>query len=183
MFMKPLIAGLGGSLRQRSYSRAGLQAALEIVEVAGAESVMLDLRELNLPMYVPDWEIEDYPEMHQAAIRHLIDVCRRADAMIWSSPTYHGTVSGVFKNALDYLEFLMNDKPPYLQGKAVGLIAVSDGITFNAMADSVYELRAWLAPTRVTLEKTDFTPDMVLCGERAIRRLTRLADNLVGFAK
>src|ERR1700675_3553622 len=48
------IVGLGGSLARISRSRAALLTALEGAASAGAETHLLDLRELDLPMYNPD---------------------------------------------------------------------------------------------------------------------------------
>ena len=134
-------------------------------------------------MYVPDWTIDEYPEPQRAAVARFIDSCRRADAMLWASPTYHGTISGVLKNALDYIELMNKDPVPYLQGRVVGLIAVADPLTFGAMTNAVYELRAWLAPTWVTLSRADFDADFRLASLRAERRLTRLVDELLEFAR
>lgn len=175
------IVGLGGTLRERSYSRAALREALRVAVEQGAQTELLDLRELNLPMFVPGYGIEDYPAEHRAAIARLIAGYRRATAMVWASPAYHGTVSGVFKNAVDYVELLSDDHPAYLDGKAVGLIAINDSKTFGAMSNSMHELRAWLAPTHVQLSKHDFDGDMRLSSERAIRRINRLVSELLGF--
>lgn len=178
-----VIIGLGGTLRERSYSRAALHEALRIAAEQGAQVDLLDLRVLNLPMFVPGYRVEDYPAEHRAAIVRLIEGCRRATAMLWASPTYHGTVSGVFKNAIDYIELLSDDQPPYLNGKAVGVIAINDSKTFSAMSNSVHELQAWLAPTHVLLNKSDFDKDMRLTNERAIRQMTRLVGELLGFGR
>ncbi len=153
------LVGLGGTLREQSLSRATLHAALNIAARQGAQTELLDLRKLNLPMYVPDWGLSDYPREHQPAIEQFIESCRMSKAMMWASPTYHGTVSGVFKNALDFIEMLSDDTPAYLNGKAVGLISINDSKTFSAMSNSVHELQAWLAPTHVMLKKSDFNTD------------------------
>lgn len=182
MLVKPFIVGLGGTLRERSYSRAALKATLRLAEAEGAQTELLDLRELNLPMYVPDLPVDGYPIQHQAAIAHLLDSCRRADAFLWASPTYHGTVSGVFKNALDMIELLCDDDPPYLAGQAVGPIAVSDLKTFSAMSNAAHELRAWLAPTHLTFDEDDFNPDLTLKDGRPQRRADRLVEELLSFA-
>jgi FMN reductase len=81
------IVGLGGSLARVSKSRAALELALEGASSAGAETTLLDLRELDLPMYNPDNE-----QPTDAAAR-LIDACYSADGMLWSSPMYQGTIS------------------------------------------------------------------------------------------
>lgn len=176
-----LIVGLGGTLRERSYSRAAVLEALRIASEHGAPTEMLDLRELDLPMYVPDWQIADYPAAKQSAITRLIETCQQAKAMVWASPTYHGTVSGVFKNALDYIELMMDDTPAYLNGKAIGVIAINDSKTFSAMSNSVHELQAWLAPTHVKLSKADFDGEMKLASPSGLRRVTRLMNELLQF--
>jgi len=178
-----LIIGVGGTMRERSYSRAAAREAIRIAQTLGAQTDMLDLRALNLPMYVPDWAIDDYPTEHRPAITQLIDACRNATAMVWSSPCYHGTVSGIFKNAIDFVELLSEATPAYLNGRAVGVIAINDSKTFSAMSNSVHELQAWLAPTHVQLGKSDFDTDMHLSSPSAIRRVTRLVNELLQFAK
>ncbi|MDQ4077933.1 MAG: NAD(P)H-dependent oxidoreductase [Chloroflexota bacterium] len=183
MEKKPMIAGLGGSLRESSYSCVALNAALYIAEANGAMTELLDVRELDLPLFVPDLPVEAYPTRYQPNITRLISVCRHASGMIWCSPTYHGTVSGAFKNAVDFLELLIDEQPPYLQGRAVALMTVPDASTFSAMADSVHELRAWLAPTRVVVKEDDFTVDLLLNNERTHRRITRLVQELLGFVQ
>src|SRR5438128_10940770 len=99
------IVGLGGSLARASTSRAALQVALDGAADAGAETQLLDLRDLDLPMYTPD-----DPEPTDAAAR-VIEASYAADGMLWSSPLYHGTISGAFKNALDWLHLLNNREP------------------------------------------------------------------------
>ncbi|MDP9302859.1 MAG: NAD(P)H-dependent oxidoreductase [Actinomycetota bacterium] len=78
------IVGLGGSMAKVSTSRAALVAALEGAASAGAETELLDIRELDLPMYNSD---EDQPT--ESAAR-LIESCHAADGMLWSSPMYQG---------------------------------------------------------------------------------------------
>ena len=94
------IVGLGGSLAEVSRSRAALRVALDGAAGAGADTTLLDLRELDLPMYNPD---HGQPT---AAAARLIEACYAADGMLWSSPMYQGTISGAFKNALDWLHAL-----------------------------------------------------------------------------
>jgi FMN reductase len=168
-------------MRAKSYSRLALQAALKIAEEHGAETLLLDVFELKLPMYLPDEPIEAYPQEHHASIERLIEGCRRSTAMLWASPTYHGTVSGAVKNALDFIELMTDDDPPYLTGRAVGLITASDPLTYGAMINSVFEVRAWLSPGYVTVAEEHFDDDGVLINERVRRRMTRLISNLMRF--
>src|SRR5271167_1005597 len=138
------IVGLGGSLARVSRSRAALQVALEGAASAGAETTLLDLRELALPMYDPD---DDEPG---AAADRLIETCYSADGMLWSSPKYQGTISGAFKNALDWLHLLGAREPPFLHDKVVGLISAAGGTqglqAINTMEFATRALRAWDVP-------------------------------------
>jgi FMN reductase len=138
------IVGLGGSLARVSRSRAALQAALAGAERAGAETELLDIRSLDLPMYDPD-----HDEPTEAAAR-LIEASYAADGLIWSSPMYQGTISGAFKNALDWLHVLGRRDPPYLHDKVIGLISAAGGTqglqAINTMEFSVRALRGWAVP-------------------------------------
>ena len=73
-----------------------------------------------------------------------------------ASPGYHGSVSGMVKNALDYAEDLRHDERPYLEDRAVGLIAVAHGWqtavgTLNQLRQVVHALRGWPAPLGVAI--------------------------------
>ena len=138
------IVGLGGSLAKLSKSRAALRTALEGAASAGAQTQLLDIRELNLPMYDPD---DDAPTADAA---RLIESCYAADGLLWSSPMYQGTISGALKNALDWLHVLGRRDPPYLHDKVIGLISAAGGTqglqAINTMEFAVRALRGWAVP-------------------------------------
>jgi FMN reductase len=138
------IVGLGGSLASISSSRAALQTALEGAAAAGAETELLDIRRLDLPMYNPD---DDEPT---EAATWLLEACYAADGLLWSSPMYQGTISGAFKNALDWLHLLRDREPPFLHDKVVGLISAAGGTqglqAINTMEFAIRALRAWAVP-------------------------------------
>jgi FMN reductase len=139
------IVGLGGSLAEVSRSRAALGVALQGAENAGARTELLDLRELGLPMFDPDHE-----EPVTEAASRLVESCYGADGMLWSSPMYQGTISGAFKNALDWLHVLGRRDPAFLHDKVVGLISAAGGThglqAINTMEFSIRALRAWAVP-------------------------------------
>ncbi len=145
MDRKLKVVGLGGSLAKHSTSLAALRVALEGADAAGAETELLDVRTLDLPLYSPDAEP---PE----AARRLAAGAHSADALIWASPLYHGTVSGSFKNALDWLQLLNDRRPTYLTDKVIGLISTASGIygvqAINTMEFVVRALRG-VAVSRV----------------------------------
>jgi FMN reductase len=138
------IVGLGGSLAEVSRSRAALQVALAGAAEAGAETMLLDLRELDLPMYNPD-----HQEPTPAAAR-LIEASYGADGMLWSSPMYQGTISGAFKNALDWLHSLGSRTPSFLHDEVIGLISAAGGTqglqAINTMEFATRALRGWAVP-------------------------------------
>ena len=138
------VVGLGGSLAEASSSLAALKIALEGAAEGGAETKLLDVRALDLPMYAPD--ITDAPE----AVLRVCEAVYEADGLLWSSPLYHGTISGSFKNALDWLELLSDRKPAYLTDKVVGLISTAGGTqglqAVNTMEFVVRALRGWAVP-------------------------------------
>lgn len=138
------IVALGGSLAQRSTSLAALRVALEGASDAGADTELYDVRQLDLPMYAP--QTADVPD----AARALCDSVYACDGMLWSSPLYHGTISGSFKNALDWLQLLGDRQPAYLTDKVIGLISTAGGTqglqAVNTMEFIVRALRGWAVP-------------------------------------
>jgi FMN reductase len=96
---RPKVVCLGGSLSAQSASRAALEVALDAAAEQGAETALFDVRTMDLPMFRREVEAPS------AAVEQC-DATFEAHGMIWSSPLYHGTISGAFKNALDWLDLL-----------------------------------------------------------------------------
>jgi NAD(P)H-dependent FMN reductase len=65
-------------LREGSTSLGALRRSLGAAEEAGAETELLDLRELRLPMYEPGRPLEDYG----ANVRGFVEAVREADALL-----------------------------------------------------------------------------------------------------
>lgn len=156
--MTPLVVGLGGSTRKKSRSLDALKVALSGADHAGAETSLLDVRELSLPMLDADrpvWELE--------SVRTLLTTVREAGGLLIGSPVYQETVSGALKNALDYLSALEDDDPPGLSGKVVGVISVSGGTpgvgASLAVQTACKGLGAWVLPDTIDLDNTSFDDD------------------------
>jgi FMN reductase len=181
--MAPTIVGLGGSLARVSKSRAALQRALEGAAAAGAQTKLLDLRELDLPMYNPD---DDEPG---TAASELIESCYQADGLIWSSPLYQGTISGALKNALDWLHLLGPRDPPYLHDKVIGLISAAGGTqglqAINTMEFAVRALRGWAVPYVVPVSSAArvFEPSGPIKDKAVEAQLATLGAEVVRVAK
>ena len=152
---KPRVVGIGGTLRDGSTGLRALERALAAAEEAGATTELLDLRELGLPMYETGKPLEEFGE----SAERLVEAMRGADAMLWSTAAYHGTLAGVTKNALDFAQFMGRDEKPYLQDKVVGLVATAGGDmaavnAINAMVNVVHALRGIAAPLSVPVTQS-----------------------------
>ena len=178
----PLIVGLGGTASDGSATERVLRASLDAVAVLGARTRLLTGTDLDLPMYAPG------PRGRRA--RALVEALRVADGVILASPAYHGTVSGLVKNALDHAEDLRHADPPYLEGRAVGCIAVAGGpqagaATLATLRAIGHALRGWPTPLGVAVDTSDrvFDADGAIDDAVVLGRLDLLADQVVGFAR
>jgi FMN reductase len=132
------VLGIGGSTRRASKSLVLVQSALHLASDAGAEATLADVRTLDLPIYDHDRPLQDYP----SSLHELLSAVGAADAYILCSPTCHGTASGAVKNALDILNFLEDEDPPYFAGKPVALMALGGGGAANVLNSLHHATRA-----------------------------------------
>lgn len=176
------IVGLGGSLMTPSASLCALRAALDAAMAEGTDVELLDLRSLALPLYGSTPGVPP-------CVSQFVQAAAEADAMIWSSPMYHGTVSGSFKNALDWFEELAERDPPLLTGKPVGLIATAAGTqglqAINTMDFAVRALRGWAVPfvVPVNVSEKAFDIDGIAHDRALAARLASLGRMVVAAAR
>jgi len=170
---RPVVAGLGGSTRATSRALEALRTVLDGAARAGARTVLLDVRELALPILDAGQSDCDH-----AGVSELLTGVRRAHALVVASPVYNETVSGAVKNALDHLSVLEEEDPPGLSGKVVGLVSVcgneaSMGATL-AVRTACRALGAWVLAESVDLGGASFDVDGGLCDVLARDRLRTL---------
>ncbi len=186
MTLKPYIVGLGGTTRPNSSSERLTKAVLNAVEERGAETQLFDGAYLaSLPHYAPE-----NPERILAQTT-LVAALRRADGIIIGSPSYHGSISGLVKNALDQVEDMRKDARVYFDGLPVGLIVTSagwqgGGITLSAMRDMVHALRGWPTPVGITvnsIEQAVFAPDGTILDAAVLKAIHAQADQLLAFSR
>lgn len=181
----PLIVGLGGTVRSGSTSETALVKALAAAAAAGAETLLFGGAFLAaLPHYDPRCSADNAEQMR------LVDTVRRADGLIVSTPGYHGSISGLVKNALDCLEDLRDDARPYLDGRAVGCIvtaagAQAGGSTLAALRGIVHAMRGWPTPFGATLNSTGglFDEDGAFSDPRDAGAIDIVAQQVVEFAR
>ncbi|MBI3460148.1 NAD(P)H-dependent oxidoreductase [Candidatus Acetothermia bacterium] len=183
---KPLhILGIGGSMKANSTSLWALERALKAAQATGATTELLASRDLNLPIYSPS---QSFTELDTNTKRFL-NAVRKADAFIWSTPAYHGTIAGVVKNALDFIEFLSDDPRPYIHNKVVGLIATAGGDlaavnAINAMVHVTHAIRGIPAPLLVAIPQAwkVFDKQGKILEEKWAGRLDQLGQLVVEMA-
>jgi FMN reductase len=181
---RPYIVGIGGTTRPGSSSEKALRYALSLAEAQGADVELFDGERINLPMYAPE-----SPERSEGA-RCLIAALRRANGVILATPCYHGSVSGLVKNALDYTEDMGQYAEPYLDGRAVGLIACghgwqSTGVVLSAFRSIVHALRGWPTPMGVAINTLvdRFDEKGVGMSEQAVRQMVVMVGQVIEFAR
>ncbi|MFL6077623.1 MAG: NADPH-dependent FMN reductase [Mycobacteriales bacterium] len=149
------VLGIGGSLRRGSLSAAAVTVALKGAAEAGADTEMLRLSDLDLPLFNPDRPQRDAP-----GVGALLAAVRAADGLVVGTPVYGGTLSGAVKNMLDLVHLLKEETPPVLTGKVVGLVAASglpEGRSATvSMETACRNLAAWVEPQHVVLSEDAF---------------------------
>jgi FMN reductase len=168
------IVGISGSLRPDSYSAQALEIAATRVRALGAEVKTLDLRNMNLPFCNGGDEYSDYPD-----VKKLQTTVKEADGLILVTPEYHGSVSGVLKNALDLMSF------DELSDKVTGAISILGGQSnSNALNDLRTILRwvhAWTIPEQIAIGQAwkAFDEQGKLLDEKLSQRFDSFAQSLV----
>ena len=173
------IVGICGSLRTISYTRMTVQLALKGAKAVNSNVVteLIDLRDYNLPFCNPNdnafYEDED----------RLIKKVTEAHGIILGSPEYHGSFSGVLKNALDLMGF--NE----FEGKIVGLVGVGGGSVgainaLNAMRIVCRWVRAWVIPHQASVArpKNVFTDDGKILDPALEERILKVGRDVARYA-
>lgn len=177
MTASPLVVGLAGSAGHHSITSQLLAECLKLAEVHGARTKLFTGDELaGLPIFTTD-DLRSSPVSEA-----LIAAIRPADAVVFATPGYHGGMSGLLKNAIDYLELLRDDSRPYLDGRAVGVIVTAAGwqacgTTLVSVRSAIHALRGWPTPFGVTVNSVEQQFD----DERVHGALEVLAKQLMLF--
>ena len=168
------IVGITGSLRADSYSTLALQQAIDRVRALGAEAEIINLREMKLPFCDGGDEYPEYPDVEVMRAK-----VKAADGLILATPEYHGSVSGVLKNALDLMSF------EHLSGKVTGLISVlggqSNSNALNHLRIIVRWVHGWVIPEQIAIGQAwqAFDSSGKLKDEKLAQRFDAFAQSLV----
>jgi NAD(P)H-dependent FMN reductase len=109
---------VSGSIGGKSRTLALLQFVQSLLQSEGADAILWDLGEKPLPIAVPRYHYkpDDNP---YAEVNAFNETVRSVDGFVLGSPLYHGSFSGVLKNALDSLP------PKALASRPVALLSHS----------------------------------------------------------
>ena len=171
------VIGLAGEYRATSKSGMLVNLALEIAKEQGAHVEFWDLSERPLPL-VGEEGCWTHPNVK--AFQSLLE---ESDAFLLSSPEYHGTMSGVMKNTLDW----MYDK--HVGGKVFGLMSALGGVTnantLNHLRISLRWLHGWPVPEQLAIGhvKDAFDEDGALVDHDLHQRLVALVGSVLSAAK
>ena len=173
------VVGICGSLREGSFTRMALEIALSSASEKGAKTELIDLR--NYQLNFCDGNKHE-SAMPPDALK-LREKVRRAQGIILGTPEYHGSFSGVLKNALDLMGF--NE----FEGKMLGLIGISGGEmgalnALNSLRTVGRSLHAWTIPQQAAIPNAwkVFNPDGTIKDEKLEKRVKEVGEQVARFA-
>jgi len=124
----PKILALAGSMRAGSFNKKLVKIATAGARKAGAEVTLLDLADYRLPLY--DGDLEEREGLPEKA-KELKRLFAEHDGFLFSSPEYNSSVSGVFKNAIDWVSRPEEGENAFslvaFRGKIAALMSASPG--------------------------------------------------------
>ncbi|WP_326523551.1 NADPH-dependent FMN reductase [Sphingomonas sp.] len=179
----PLVVGIGGTTGGMSSTERALRIAMAAAERHGLATATFGGDVLaRLPHYNPKRDALTADEAR------LVAAVRGASALIVASPGYHGSISGLVKNALDLVEETVRDARVYLDHLPVGLIATAygwqaTGSTIAALRSIVHALRAWPTPLAagINCKLARFDDEGGCTDPDAVRQLEMVGDQVAHF--
>ena len=154
--MKILV--FAGSTRQQSFNRRLAAEAAAMVRAAGSEATLLELADLNIPMYNADLEARGTP----SDVVRLKRTLWEHPGWIICSPEYNGSYTALLKNTIDWASSPVAADPEWqdgvkpFRGKVVGMLSASNGRlgglrSQSHLAPLLLNLECWLAPRAYAL--------------------------------
>ena len=167
-----------GSVRPNRRSLRAAELLVERVRNAGHESELIDLRELDLPMY----GMEDHGTNH-ARIESIRASIAESQASIWLSPEYNHSFTSAIKNAIDFISHQIHRKPVAICGLAGGQLGGARGV--EQLKSVMIELHA--VPIRDSVYFSDaasiFDETGQLTRPEYLRRIDHVIAELTWYAR
>lgn len=176
------VAGISGSLRAGSFNTATLRAAQELApDRLDIEIVTLE----DVPLFNADVEAKGWPPRVQE-LRDRVGAC---DAVLFASPEYNYSVTGVLKNAIDWLSRPEGDAP--LNGKPAGIVGATPSFVGTARGQAhlrqivFYNAMPLLPTAEVLIARAGerFDADGRLTDEHTREVLKRMLDKFAAWVE
>lgn len=122
----PKILAMAGSMRAGSWNKKLVKIAAAGARKAGADVTILDLSDFRLPLYDGDLEAsEGIPDKAKELKKLFVE----NDGFLFSSPEYNSSISGTFKNMIDWVSRPEKGEPNLVafKGKTAALMSASPG--------------------------------------------------------
>lgn len=175
------ILGLPGSLRAGSFNTGLLRAARELAPAG----VRIDIADITgIPLYNDDLNTDGGPDV----VRELKERARAADALLFATPEYNYSMTGVQKNLIDWLSRPVATSP--LRHKPVAMMGV--GARFGTVRAQLALRQVFVFTESYALVKPElmipmaqqhFDADGRLTDEEQRRRVEALVEALVAWAR
>lgn len=171
------IVAICGSLRKKSYNKAAILAAKDLLP----ENIDLEIADIsNIPFFNEDIENTEIPEIYK--FKTLLD---EADAILIATPEYNYSVPAVLKNALDWAS--RGEVTP-LFGKPLAIMSVSIS-SFGGLRAQYHLRQICVILNMLPINKETFIPSAMdkfdekglLVDERAKKSIKILLDSLVEY--
>ena len=154
----PSLLIFAGSTRQQSFNRKLAHATAAIARDAGANVTVLELSDLDIPLYNADLEAQGTP----ADVIRLKEILWQHPAWIICSPEYNGSYTALLKNTIDWASSPVKGNPEWedggksFRGKVVGMLSASPGAlgglrSQSHLAPLLINAECWLAPKAFAL--------------------------------
>lgn len=149
-----------GSTRQQSFNRRLARVAADLGREAGAQVTLLELGDLDIPLYNADLEARGTP----VDVLRLKEVLHAHPAWIICSPEYNGSYTALLKNTIDWVSSPIKSDPAWtdgfksFRGKVVGMLSASNGAlgglrSQSHLAPLLLNSQCWLAPKAFALAR------------------------------
>ena len=177
-----------GSTRRASFNRQLAQAATKLARASRANVTLLELADLDIPMYNADVEANGTPP----DVIKLKQIMFDHPAWIVCSPEYNGSYTALLKNTIDWASSPVKSDPAWqdgfkpFTGKVVGLLSASPGAmgglrSQSHLAPLLLNLQCWVAPKAFALGRAAEAFDAAgnLIGEAHVKQVQAVIDQVL----
>ncbi|MFD2613253.1 NADPH-dependent FMN reductase [Paenibacillus gansuensis] len=171
------IALLSGAARKESSTAKLMQFIAQTIRDHGHEADLFNLQATPVPFYS-----NDEPSDHEQVI-HLRNLLKEADAIVLGTPEYHGGMTGVLKNALDFVSAEQFDSKAVLAvSSAGGAVGTSSLLQIQAVVRNLHGINC---PEWISIGGADqeFGPDGEPANDKVKQRVLRAVTYFLNMAQ